>query len=145
MRCILSRLCLLILSTTLSACDGFFLFVSAGPLPDQRQSPTSPVPPATVIVVGDVVHSTFVVPQVCFDVRAPATGILFVRLSWDPREGDIDVAFASSVFATKVTAVTSVAQTSAIRSLRVTRGQTYRIQVVGNQGPVPFTLTTSLE
>jgi hypothetical protein len=144
MRCILSLLCLLILSTTLSACDGFF-FVSAGPLPDQRQSPTSPEPPATVIVVGDVVHSTFVVPQVCFDVRAPATGILFVTLSWDPREGDIDVAFASSVFATNVTTVTSVAQTSAVRSLRVTRGQMYRVQVVGNQGPVPFTLATSLE
>ena len=145
MRCIVSLLCLLILSTALSACDGFFLFVSAGPLPDQRQSPTAPVPPATVIVVGDVVHSTFVVPQVCFDVRAPATGILFVTLSWDPREGDIDVAFASSVFATNVTMVTSVVQTSAVRSLRVTRGQMYRVQVVGNQGPVPFTLATSLE
>jgi hypothetical protein len=96
-------------------------------------------------VVGDVVHSTFVVPQICFDVRAPATGILFVRLSWDPREGDIDVAFASSVFATEATAVTSVAQTSAVRSLRVTRGETYRIEVVGNHGPVPFMLTTSLE
>jgi len=145
MRCIVSLLCLMILSTALSACDGFFLFVSAGPLPDQRQSPTAPVPPATVIVVGDVVHSTFVVPQVCFDVRAPATGILFVTLSWDPREGDIDVAFASSVFATNVTMVTSVVQTSAVRSLRVTRGQMYRVQVVGNQGPVPFTLATSLE
>jgi hypothetical protein len=89
MRCIQSLLCLVILSTTLSGCDGFVLFVSTGPLPAQRQSPTSPLPPATVIVVGDVVHSTFVVPQVCFDVRAPATGILFVRLSWDPREGDI--------------------------------------------------------
>jgi hypothetical protein len=145
MRCIQSLLCLVILSTTLSGCDGFVLFVSTGPLPAQRQSPTSPLPPATVIVVGDVVHSTFVVPQVCFDVRAPATGILFVRLSWDPREGDIDVAFASSVFATEATAVTSVAQTSAVRSLRVTRGETYRIEVVGNHGPVPFMLTTSLE
>ena len=145
MRRTVSLLCLLFLGGSLSGCDGFFLFVSAGPLPDQRQSPTSPVPPATVIVVGDVVHSTFVVPQVCFDVRAPVSGILFVRLSWDPREGDIDVSFASSVFATNVTTVTSAVQTSAVRSLRVTRGQMYRIQVVGNQEPVPFMLTTSLE
>jgi hypothetical protein len=137
-------LCLLILSGSLSGCDGFFLFVSTGPLPAERQSPTSP-PPTTVIVVGDVVHSTFVVPQVCFDVRAPATGILFVRLSWDPREGDIDFAFASSVFATSVVTATSVGQTSAVRSVRVTGGQVYRIQVVGNEGPVPFSLATSLE
>ena len=144
MRRFRSLLCLLILSSVLPACDGFFLFVSTGPLPAQRQSPTSPAP-ATVIVVGDVVHSTFIVPQVCFDVTVPVSGVLFVSLSWDPREGDIDVAFASSVFATNVSTVTSVAQTSAVRSLRVTRGQTYRIQVVGGHGPVPFTLTTSLE
>jgi len=143
MRRFRSLLCLLILGSGLSACEGFFLFVSTGPLPDQRQSPTSP--PATVIVVGDVVRSTFIVPQVCFDIRAPASGVLFVNLSWDPREGDIDFTFVSSVFTTSVTTVTSVAQTSAVRSLRVTRGQTYRIQVVGDQGPVPFTLTTSLE
>ena len=144
MRRFQSLLCLLILGTGLSACDGFVLVVSTGPLPVQRQSPTSPAP-ATVIVVGDVVHGTFVVPQVCFDIRAPASGVLFVRLSWDPREGDIDVAFASSVFATNVTTVTSAAQTSAVRSLRVTGGQVYRIQVVGSQGPVPFSLATSLE
>ena len=143
MRRLRSLLCLLILGSGLSACEGFFLVVSTGPLPDQRQTPTSL--PATVIVVGDVVRSTFIVPQVCFDIRAPATGVLFVNLSWDPREGDIDFTFVSSVFATSVTTVTSVAQTSAVRSLRVTRGQTYRIQVVGDQGPVPFTLTTSLE
>ena len=144
MRRTVSLLCLLFLGGSLSGCDGFFLFVSTGPLPDHRQSPTSPLP-TTVITVGEVVHSTFVVPQICFDVRAPATGILFVRLSWDPREGDIDFAFASSVFATDVTTVRSVAQTLAVRSLRVTRGETYRIQVVGNQGPVPFMLATSLE
>ena len=144
MRRTVSLLCLLFLGGSLSGCDGFVLFVSTGPLPAERQSPTAPFP-TTVIAVGDVVHSTFVVPQVCFDVRAPATGILFVRLSWDPREGDIDFAFASSVFAANVTTVASAAQTSAVRSLRVTRGETYRIQVVGGQGPVPFTLATSLE
>jgi len=143
MRRIGSLLCLLLFAGSLSGCDGFVLFVSTGPLPAERQPPTSP-PPATVIAVGDVVHSTFVVPQVCFDVRAPATGILFVRLSWDPRQGDIDFAFASSVFAS-VTTVTSAGQTSAVRSLRVARGEVYQIQVVGNRGPVPFTLATSLE
>ena len=143
MRRLQSLLCLLLLGGSLSGCDGFVLFVSTGPLPTERQSPTSP-PPTTVIAVGDVVHSTFVVPQVCFDVRAPATGILFVRLSWDPRQGDIDFAFASSVFAS-VTTATSAGQTSAVRSLRVARGEVYQIQVVGNHGPVPFTLATSLE
>jgi hypothetical protein len=144
MRRLQSLLCLLILGGGLSGCDGFFLFVSTGPLPNQKPSPTSP-PQTTVIAVGDVVRSTFVVPQVCFDVRAPATGILFVRLSWDPREGDIDFAFASSVFATSVATATSAGQTSAVRSFRVTGGQVYRIQVVGDQGPVPFSLATSLE
>ena len=144
MRRLQSLLCLLLLGGSLSGCDGFVLFVSTGPLPAEKRSPTSP-PPTTVIVVGDVVHGTFVVPQVCFDVRAPATGILFVSLSWDPRQGDIDFAFASSVFATSVSTATSAGQTSAIRSLRVTRGEVYQIQVVGERGPVPFTLLTSLE
>jgi hypothetical protein len=121
--CFLAAACL--------AADGFVLFVSTGPLPAERQSPISPSP-TTVIAVGDVVHSTFVVPRVCFDVRAPAAGILFVRLSWDPRQGDIDFAFASSVSATSVTTTTSAGQTSAVRSLRVARGEIYQIQVVGD-------------
>lgn len=144
MRRLQSLLCLLMLGGSVSGCEGFFLFVSTGPLPDQRQSPTSP-PPPTSIAVGHIVHSTFVVPEVCFDVRAPASGILFVSLSWDPREGDIDFTFVSSVFATDVLRSSSTSQQSAVRSLRVTRGQIYRIQVVGNHGPVPFTLSTSLE
>jgi len=137
-------LCLLCLGASLSGCDSFLLFVSTGPLPHQKPSPTSPVP-ATAIVVGDVVRTTFVVPQVCFDVRAPATGILFVGLSWDWRDGDIDVTFVSSVGTTALTTATAAAQGSITRSLRVTNGQTYRIQVVGEHGPVPFTLRTSLE
>src|SRR5262245_65826405 len=124
MRRFRSLLCLLILGSGLSACDGFFLVVSTGPLPAQRQSPIPT--PATVIVVGDVVRSTFVVPQVCFNVRAPATGILFVNLSWDPHDGDIDVTFVSTVGVTAMTTVTSV-QGSAVRSLRVTNGQTYQL------------------
>lgn len=137
-------LCLFCLGASLSGCDSFSLFVSTGPLPNQKPSPTSSIP-ATPIVVGDVVRTTFVVPQVCFDVRAPATGILFVGLSWDPRDGDIDVTFVSSVGATALTTATSVVQGSIARSVRVIHGQTYRIQVVGEHGPVPFTLTTSFE
>ncbi|HZJ32459.1 MAG TPA: hypothetical protein VFD21_12855 [Vicinamibacterales bacterium] len=144
MRRLQSLLCLLMLGGGVSGCEGFFLVVSTGPLPDQKLSPTAP-PPVTVIAVGDLVHGTFVTPQVCFDVRAPASGILFVNLQWDPREGDIDFTFVSSVFATNVTTVSPGGQTSAVRSLRVTRGQSYRIQVVGDRGPVPFTLTTSLQ
>jgi hypothetical protein len=142
MRRLQSLLCLLMLGGSVSGCEGFFLFVSTGPLPDQRQSPTSQ---PTSIAVGSIVHSTFLVPEVSFDVRAPANGILFVSLSWDPREGDIDFTFVSSVFATDVTRSSSTGQQSAVRSLRVTRGQICRIQVVGNHGPVPFTLSTSLE
>ena len=148
MRRLPSLLCLLTLSTGLSGCDAF-VFVSAGPLPDQRPSPTSP-PAPTFIAVGDVVHSTFVVPDVRFDVRAPATGILFVRLSWDSRHGDIDFTFVSSVFASNVIArdvstSVSTGQTMAVRSVRVARGETCRIAVVGTRGPVPFTLTTSFQ
>jgi hypothetical protein len=143
MRRVLSLLCLLCLGASLTGCDGFFLFVSTGPLPNQRQSPTSP--PATAIVIGDVVHSTFVSPEVCFDVRSPASGILFVNLSWDPRNGDVDFSFASSVGATEVTRSNSTSERSVGRTLRVAAGQTYRIAVVGNREPVPFMLTTSLE
>jgi len=104
MRRLQSLLCLLMLGSGVSGCEGFFLVVSTGPLPDQKLSPTAP-PPVTVIAVGDLVHGTFVTPQVCFDVRAPASGILFVNLQWDPHEGDIDFTFVSSVFATSVTTV----------------------------------------
>ena len=142
MRRFVSLLCLLCLGSSLSGCDGFFLFVSTGPLPDQRQSPTSS---PTVIVAGDVVHSTFIIPEVCFDVSAPTSGILFVNVSWDPRNGDIDFSFASSVFATEVTRRSSTTERSAVRSLRVVAGQTYRITVIGDREPVPFKLTTSLE
>ena len=143
MRRIWSLLCLVILSGSLSGCDGFFLFVSTGPLPNQHRSPTSP--PPTSIGVGDVVDGTFVVPEVCFDVRAPVSGILFVRLSWNPRHGDIDFTFVSSVLPTNVATVASAGERTVVRSLQIDRGQTYRIAVVGDGGPVPFTLTTSLE
>ena len=144
MRRLRSVLCLLVLSGALSGCDAF-VFVSAGPLPEQRPSPTSS-PAPTSIAVGDIVHSTFVRPEVRFDLRAPTTGILFVRISWDSRHGDIDVTFVSSVFganAMSTSGVSTTGQGSAVRSVRVTRGQTYRIAVVGSEGPVPFTLTTS--
>ena len=144
MRRLRSLLCVFVLSGGLSGCDTF-VFVSAGPLPDQRPSPTSS-PAPTSIAVGDIVHSTFVVPEVRFDLRAPTTGILFVRISWDSRHGDIDVTFVSSVFgagAMSTSGVSPTGQGSAVRSVRVTRGQTYRIAVVGSEGPVPFSLTTS--
>jgi hypothetical protein len=148
MRRLRSLLCLLVLSGSLSGCDAF-VFVSAGPLPDQRPSPTSS-PAPTSIAVGDIVHSTFVVPEVRFDLRAPTTGILFVRISWDSRHGDIDVTFVSSVFASNVlvrdiSTSVSTGQTTAVHSVRVARGETCRIAVVGARGPVPFTLTTSIE
>ena len=143
MRRLRSLLSVLMLSGALSGCDAF-VFVSAGPLPEQRPSPTS-FPAPTSIAVGDIVHTTFVVPEVRFDLRAPATGILFVRISWDSRHGDIDVTFVSSVFASNAISVSTTGQGSAVRSVRVTRGQTYRIAVVGSEGPVPFTLTTSIE
>ena len=136
--------CLLILAAIVSGCEGFTLFVSTGPIPNQRQSPTSP-PPPTPIVVGDVVHGTFIVPEVLFDVRPRASGVLFISLSWDSREGDIDFTFLSAVFATDVTTGATAGQSSAVRSVRVTGGQTYRIAVVGSAGPVPFTLSTSMQ
>ncbi len=129
------------LAGVLSGCEGFTLFVSTGPIVSERHSPALlPVP----IFVGDVVHSTFIVPEVLFDVRPLASGILFSSLSWDPREGDIDFRFLSAVFATNVQTAASTGQSSTVRSVRVTGGQTYRIAVVGSDGPVPFTLTTSM-
>jgi hypothetical protein len=131
-------LLVLILAVVLSGCDGFTLFVSTGPLPHSHQSPTGP--PPRPIVLGEFVNGTFIVPEVCFDLRAPRSGTLFIRISWDRRDGDLDLAFLSSVFATATSHDASVTGT-----LHVAQGQSYRITVVGDHGPVPFTLTTSLD
>ena len=135
-----SLVCLLVLAGSCSGCEGFFLYVSTGPIAPVK---VSPVP--TPIVVGELVHGTFVVPEVCFDVIAPATGTLFVGLSWDPRDGDIDFSFVSVVLPSLAATSSSPAKGAAGGSLRVTRGQTYRITVVGEREPVPFTLTTSMK
>ena len=133
-----SILLLLLLASVSSACEGFKLFVSTGPLPDSRQSPTAPPPRA--IGLGDIVNGIFVVPEVSFDVLAPRTGTLFIRISWDRRHGDLHLAFLSSVFST-----TTSNEASVVGTLAVAQGQRYRITIVGDQDPVPFTLATSLE
>jgi len=135
-----SFFCVLVLAASCSGCDGFVLFVSTGPLPVAK---SSPVP--TPIAVGELVHGTFVVPEVCFDVIAPANGTLFVGLSWDRRSGDIDFTFVSVVLPSHAATTGAVSDGSKTGSLRVTRGESYRITVLGRQGPIPFTLTTSLK
>lgn len=136
MRRFRSLLGLLMLAGSLSGCDAF-VFISAGPLPDSR-SPTAPLPPRA-IVLGDVIHGTFIVPEICFDLQAPRSGTLFIRITWDRRHGDLNLAFLSTVM--------SVTSHDALVSgtLHVAQGQRYRITVVGDHGPVPFTLTTSME
>ncbi|MGH9241242.1 MAG: hypothetical protein ACRD3G_24620 [Vicinamibacterales bacterium] len=133
-----STLLVLFLAGVSSGCDGFTLFVSAGPLPDSRTSPTAPLPPRP-IVLGDVVHDTFIVPEICFDVQAPRSGTLFIRITWDRRHGDLDLAFLSTVMST------TSHDALVVGTLHVAQGQRYRITVVGEHGPVPFTLTTSLD
>ena len=135
-----SFLCVLVLAAGCSGCEGFVLVVSTGPIPVAK---SSPVP--TPIVVGELVHGTFVVPEVCFDVIAPASGTLFVGLSWDRRSGDIDFTFVSVVLPSLAATAGTVSDGSKTGSLRVTRGESYRITVLGQKGPVPFTLTTSLK
>jgi len=139
MRQLGSRLLVLVLAGLSSGCDGFTLFVSTGPLPNSDRSPTAPPPPRP-IVLGDLVHGTFIVPETCFDLQAPRSGTLFIRITWDRRHGDLDLAFLSSVFSTTTSHDASVTGTR-----HVAQGQRYRITVVGDQGPVPFTLTTSIE
>ena len=135
----LGPLLLVLFSTCWSAaCDGFTLFVSTGPLPDSSTSPTAPLPPRP-IVLGETVTGIFVVPEVCFDLRAPRSGTLFIRITWDRRNGDIDLAFLSTVFST------TRHDASIIGTLNVMQGRSYRIIVVGDHGPVPFTLSTSIE
>lgn len=131
-------LLVLVLAGLSSACEGFALFVSAGPLPDSPQSPTAPPPPRP-IVLGDVVHSTFIVPEICFDLQAPRSGTLFIRITWDRRHGDLDLAFLSTVIST------TSHDALVTGSLHVAQGQRYRITVVGDHGPVPFSLTTSIQ
>ena len=133
-----SILLLLLLAGVSSGCEGFKLFVSTGPLPDSRQSPTAP--PPRVIGLGDIVNGTFLVPEVSFDLFAPRTGTLFIRIAWDRRHGDLHLAFLSGVFA-----ATTSNEASVVGTMAVAQGQRYRITVLGEQDPVPFSLTTSIE
>jgi hypothetical protein len=133
-----SALLVLVLAGASTGCDGFTLFVSTGPLPDNRTSPTGPLPPQP-IVLGDVVHGTFIVPEICFDLHAPRSGTLFIRITWERRHGDLDLAFLSTVMST------TSHDAWVTGTLRVAQGQRYRITVVGDHGPVPFTLTTSMQ
>src|SRR5687767_2018601 len=133
-----TALLVLVLAGASTGCDGFTLFVSAGPLPDSRTSPTAPLPPRP-IVLGDVVHGTFIVPEICFDLQAPRSGTLFIRITWDRRHGDLDLAFLSTVMST------TRHDALVTGTVRVAHGQRYRITVVGDHGPVPFTLTTAIE
>ena len=133
-----SVLLLLLLGGVSSGCEGFSLFVSTGPLPNSRESPT--LPPPRAIGLGDIVNGTFLVPEVSFDLLAPRTGTLFIRISWDRRHGELHLGFLSSVFST-----TTSNEASVVGTLAVAQGQHYRITVLGEQDPVPFTLATSLE
>ena len=135
---------LLVIACGSAACDGFVLFVSTGPLPPAHSSPTAVVA-AQPIVVGEVVHTTFVVPEVCFDVTPAISGNLFVFVNWDRRQGDIDLALGSTVFSLPATTVSAARDASLVGSMRVAGGQSYRVTVAGERGPVPFTLTTSLK
>lgn len=125
-----------VLAGLLSGCDNFALFVSA-PIPDTGLPPAAPPPRS--IVLGDVVHGTFIVPEICFDVQAPRSGTLFIRITWDRRHGDLELALLSTVMST------TSHDASVTGTLHVAQGQRYRITVVGDHGPVPFTLTTSLD
>lgn len=129
-------LLLIVVAGLSSGCDNFALFVSA-PLPDTSLTPTAPPPRS--IVLGDVVHGTFIVPEVCFDLQAPRSGTLFIRITWDRRHGDLALAFLSTVMST------TSHEALVTGSLRVAQGQRHRITVIGEHGPVPFTLTTSIQ
>jgi hypothetical protein len=131
-----SALLVLVLAGACSGCDNFALFVSA-PLPDSGLPPSAP-PPGS-IVLGEFVNGTFVVPEVSFNLRAPRSGTLFIRISWDRRQGDINLAFLSSVFSI------SSRDSSIVGTGHVVQGQQYRITVVGDRGPIPFTMTTAIE
>jgi hypothetical protein len=133
-----SLLFVVVLASLSCACDGFTLFVSAGPLRESRTSPTAPPPPRT-IGLGDVVNGTFVLPEVHFDLQAPRSGLLFIQITWDRRHGGLDLAFLSTAFSTQASHDVSI-----VGTMQISQGQSYRITVVGDHGPVPFTLTTSM-
>ena len=127
----------MVLAGVSSGCDGFTLFVSPVRCPIPIDLPTAPPPPRP-IVLGDVVHGTFIVPETCFDLQAPKWDAVHPD-HVDRRHGDLDLAFLSSVFST------TSHDASVTGTLHVAQGQRYRISVVGNPGPIPFTLATSLE
>jgi hypothetical protein len=145
-----SHLSALLLSLVVTGCEGFVVLISTGPLPPPVPSPTGPnPPPPRPLVVGEVVHSTFAGPVVTYDLAAPSTGTIFVRLSWNRSHGPIQLAVAGSVFtqpagtSTGSTDVTIVAKTS-VRS-----GEHYTVTVddgsdVAEKAPVDFTLSASM-
>jgi len=130
----------LVLAGGFAACDDFALFISPGPIPPAHSSPIAP----RSIVVGEFVSATFVVPEIVFDLSARSTGNLLVIVRWDRRHGDIDLILGSSVFALPA-AHRSIGDAALAGTLRVVDGQNYRLTVAGARGPVPFTLTTSIE
>ena len=64
---------------------------------------------------------------------------MFIRITWDRRDGDLGLAFLSTVMAA------TSHDASVTGTLHVSQGRQYRITVVGDHGPVPFSLTTSIQ
>lgn len=131
----------------ISGCDGVVLIVSTGPTPPLVPSPTAHTS-ARDIAFGVAVFGTVTTtqPVQVFDVIAPTTGVLVVRVSWDVRTSGSQL-----LLRVGNTAFPGVRPdwSPIVGRVRVAKGDRCRLTVeaqdAGRISTDQFTLTTSLE
>ena len=141
---------LLVFSIALVACgsrDG-----SVTPAAPSQVTPGTESGPATpahaVINVGEPLAATFASQPLTYDLTAPSTGTLVLKLSWDPsRDGArLMIIVANTPFTASAPNWSPV-----VGRVQVSKGQTYRVKIEEGVAPWdygsddPFVLTTAIE
>jgi hypothetical protein len=119
----------------------------------QPPSPTGPPPPTStsalrVIRVGEEVTGTLTRngADMRFELTAPSDGTLVAHLSWDKRQGTLDLHLEETLFFPSPPAFSSI-----VGTMPVVAGRSYRLTVADfaawDYGGLflPFVLTTSIQ
>jgi len=139
-------LCLLLLASACGGCDT--LPARPSPLPAAHPSTQPPTSLPRVIGVGEEVKDALVShgSDRLFEVTVPCDGTLAARLTWDPKEGHLELKLADTRFTPTPPDLSPI-----VGKLPVAAGRSYRIRVTDgapwdyNDLLLPFVLTTSLE